>query len=110
MSFTNIYFKSKQNELQNEQDLVKLSNRMGHVAIMHDKYMLVWGGNEDEESMDTNLIWLFDTQTEKWSSIVYEDDSDDSPLNISGSFSIKLDNNLYIFGGTKLTKYLFSKT
>jgi hypothetical protein len=68
MSCSYIYFTNK-----NERDDEELNPvvRIGHICESYGKYILVWGGqrfNLDSaaDSLNKNLIWIFDTEFEKW--------------------------------------------
>ncbi len=72
MSCSTIYFSN-----YNERDEEKLNPivRIGHICESYGKYILVWGGqrfNTVENAGNLanknlkNLIWIFDTEFEKW--------------------------------------------
>lgn len=77
--------------------------RFGHICVLYaEKYLILWGGfnydpDVDIESFESNLIWVFDTEIEKWTK--YETKNDLMINRCTGSVGLIANNDLYIFGG-----------
>jgi hypothetical protein len=59
---------------------------------------------QQEQLNQKSLIWVFDTEIEKWYSIPYEQD-DNSPPILSGAFPMIFNDYLYLFGGSFRTYF-----
>lgn len=76
--------------------------RIGHVAVCNDKYMIVWGGYNDdfnppytEKYLPANEIWIYDTEFKVW----YFERHNVHPVATSGSTVCVGDGYMYLFGG-----------
>jgi N-acetylneuraminic acid mutarotase len=122
MSFTQINFEFNLKSKPNQDNKLKPFVRMGHVSCSYGRFIILWGGlnrnnNQEEngENVDlqeqqqnlieqNSLIWVFDTDIEKWYSIAYEQD-DAAPPILSGAFPVIHDDHLYLFGGSFRTYF-----
>lgn len=76
--------------------------RIGHVAVCEDKYMIVWGGYNDDfcppytdKYIPANEIWIYDTEFKVW----YFERHHVHPVATSGSTVCVGDGYMYLFGG-----------
>lgn len=105
MSFTNIHFETNENNPEEEEHCP--SERMGHICQVYaNKFIIVWGGHRYDDSrnerfLSSTLIWVFNAEIEKWKSV----ECKDSPPLLSGSCSVLLGDDIFIFGGCKRAVY-----
>lgn len=121
MSFTQISFEFNLKSKPEQENRSKAFVRMGHISCSYGRFIILWGGlnrnnNQDEnnENLDLqhnvqttdqkSLIWVFDTDIEKWYSIAYEQDNAAPPI-LSGAFPVIHDHYLYLFGGSFRTYF-----
>ncbi|XP_062568422.1 uncharacterized protein LOC134230596 [Saccostrea cucullata] len=84
-------------------NLVKIPpERIGHVAVCSNKYMLVWGGYNDdfnppytEKYLPANELWIYNTEFKVW----YYERCNVHPVAASGSTVCLGDGFMYLFGG-----------
>ena len=76
--------------------------RYGHTVSAHGKNVYLFGGRND--NYPCNNLYVFDTQTYKWSRPSV---TGDIPAARDGHSSCVIDNNMYIFGGYEETNFRF---
>ena len=112
---TNLYFcrwvevpkpKSYDEEPESLEEVEEVYNwpyqRYGHTVSAHGKNVYLFGGRND--NYPCNNLYVFDTQTYKWSRPSV---TGDIPAARDGHSSCVIDNNMYIFGGYEETNYRF---
>ncbi|XP_022321387.2 kelch domain-containing protein 1-like [Crassostrea virginica] len=76
--------------------------RTGHVSVLVGKYMIVWGGYNDDYDpyhlayLPPNDVWIYDTEFKVW--FVYRN-RDSNPIAASGCCACAQDDCMYMFGG-----------
>ncbi|XP_061173538.1 uncharacterized protein LOC133182704 [Saccostrea echinata] len=94
------------NSVSDDCDRIKLvrnpPERIGHVAVCSDKYMIVWGGYNDdfnppytEKYLPANELWIYNTEFKVW----YFERCNVHPVAASGSTVCLGDGYMYLFGG-----------
>jgi len=98
--------KSYDEEPESLEDMDEIFNwpyqRYGHTVSAHGKYVYLFGGRND--NYPCNNLYVFDTQTYKWSRPSV---TGDIPAARDGHSSCVIDNNMYIFGGYEETNFRF---
>jgi hypothetical protein len=115
MSFTYIYFEDKlvenaQTSIDSPLKSLNPAVRMGHVCVSYGKFLIMWGGRKhhNEEYVDRSKIWIFHTELEKWKSVQIEEDEHSPKQVLSGSYSILVNDSIYLFGGSSKTPNSFT--
>lgn len=76
--------------------------RYGHTVVVFKKNVYMWGGRNDE--MYCNILFCFDTLTDKWSK---PEINGEIPSPRDGHSACIVDHNMYIFGGFNEDLYRF---
>lgn len=70
--------------------------RSGHVAVSYKDHIIVWGGYNEQQFMNSKDIWLYEINKHIWKKILSHGKM---PPVASGSCAALLESSLYIFAG-----------
>ncbi|XP_048776755.2 kelch domain-containing protein 2-like [Ostrea edulis] len=83
--------------------------RTGHVSVLAEKYMIIWGGYNDDYDpfhlayLPPDILWIYDTEFKVW---FVSKSRDAIPIAASGCTACSQEGCMYMFGGHASHGYL----